>query len=329
MLTKQRRYVNLKSLLLLIGIILVVSPVLLRTYYPYGLSLLTTILIYAIFAMSLDLIAGYGGGEMPSFGHGVFFGVAGYTTGLLTTRLITEGPGTFWLVMPISILLAALVAALIGLVLLHTRGIVFFMVTLAMGQVFFAIAWQWRSLTGGDDGLPGIVRPDLGLPWSMANSTYFYWLVLLFFILSFFLLYRIIRSPLGHALIGISESESRMQSLGYNTRNYKHLCFILAGAFAGLAGSLNAYYLGFISPYSLGITTAALVFFMMILGGAGTLFGPIIGSAIVTLLQYVVSTYTERWLLIFGIVFVLTIMFIPKGIGGYLVQRWKGLRIGA
>lgn len=133
---KQIRYLNSKLLLLIIGIILAVIPLFLTTY---GLSLLTMILIYAIFAMSLDFIAGYGGAQMPSFGHAVFFGIAGYATGLLRMKVITEGPGTFWLIIPISILFAVFVAALIGLVLLRTTGIVFFMVTLAMGQVFLPL----------------------------------------------------------------------------------------------------------------------------------------------------------------------------------------------
>ncbi len=296
----------------LVGILaLLVLPYVLSTYY---LGLVVEMMIFALFAMSLDLLIGYTG--MASLGHAAYFGVAAYATGLLALRLGLS----VWLAVPAGLLLAALTAALFGLLALRTRGSYFLMITLALSQVAWGIAFGWRTLTGGDDGLPDVPRPELGftwgLPWSLADSTPFYYFVLFLVAVGTLLLIRIVASPFGHALRGIRESETRMLALGYNVWRYKLAAFVLAATFAGLAGCLYVYYNRFVSPDYLQVARSAEVLLMVVLGGAGTLIGPAIGAALIVLLQNVISGYTERWLLVLGVVYVLVALFAPRGLVG-------------
>jgi branched-chain amino acid transport system permease protein len=304
-------------LYLLSGIILIVLGILLPAY---ELSLLIQILIFALFAMSLNLLMGYTG--LPSFGHAAFFGVGAYTAALFSTKvpLETNGNVSFLLAMSIAILMAAVVAAIFGLLVLRTSGVYFLMLTLALAQVLWAITFSWRSVTGGDDGVGGITRPDFVLLGPLGSERNYYYLVLLFFALSIFLLYRFVKSPFGNGLIGIRENENRMQSLGYNTWRYKYVAYILAGVFGGLAGVLNVYYICFASPYNLSIDLSGLVMFMVIIGGSGFFVGPIIGAASIFLLRNVISAFTQYWLWIIGAIFVFTIMYAREGIMGYIMM---------
>jgi len=301
----------------LIGILVLLAlPYLLS---PYHLGLAVQMLIFALFAMSLDLLIGYGG--MPSLGHAAYFGVAGYATGLLALRLSLS----VWLAIPAGLLLAALTAALFGLLALRTRGSYFLMITLALGQVVWGIAFGWRSLTGGDDGLPDVPRPNFGLhldlPWSLTNDTSFYYFVLFFVVVGTFLLVRIVTSPFGYALRGIRESETRMLALGYNVWRYRFVAFVLAATFAGLAGCLYVYFNRFVSPDYLHVGRSAEILLMVILGGSGTLIGPAIGAVLIVFLENVVSAYTERWLLLLGLVYVVVALFAPTGLMGLVRER--------
>jgi branched-chain amino acid transport system permease protein len=296
----------------LVGILILLGlPYLLSSY---DLGLVVQMMIFALFAMSLDLLIGYGG--MPSLGHAAYFGIAAYTTGLLALRLGLS----VWFAIPAGLLLAALTAALFGLLALRTRGSYFLMITLALAQVVWGIAFGWRTLTGGDDGLPDVPRPDLGpqlgFPWSLADSTPFYYFVLFFVVLGTFLLIRIVTSPFGYALRGIRESETRMLALGYNVWRYKFVAFVLAAMFAGLAGCLYAYYNRFVSPDYLHVERSAEVLLMVILGGSGTLIGPAIGAALIVFLENVISAYTERWVLLLGLIYVVVALFAPAGLIG-------------
>ncbi len=201
------------------------------------------------------------------------------------------------------------------------------MITLALSQVLWGIAFGWRTLTGGDDGLPEVPRPDLGLPWSMADSTPFYYFVLFFAVVGTLLLVRIVTSPFGYALRGIRESETRMLALGYNVWRYKFVAFVLAATFAGLAGCLYVYYNRFVSPDYVHVARSAEVLLMVILGGAGTLIGPAIGAALIVLLENIISAYTERWLILLGFVYVLVALFAPNGLIG-LVRDFRKRRAG-
>jgi branched-chain amino acid transport system permease protein len=281
----------------------------------YQIGLLTKMLIFAIFAMSLNLALGYGG--LPSLGHAAYFGVGAYTVGLLALRVTAN----FWVDFGAGLAAAAVTAALFGLLALRARGSYLLMITLALAQVLWGIAFGWRGLTGGDDGLPGVPRPAAGLPWSFADGGRFYYLVLAVFGLTVAALALIVHSPFGRALVGIRESECRMEVLGYDTWLHKYAAFVLAGLFAGVAGSLFVYYNGFVSPAYLSIVLSATALIMVILGGAGTFLGPVVGSAAIVFLENVVSAHTQRWLLVLGVIYVAVTLFAPSGLMGLVRGR--------
>jgi branched-chain amino acid transport system permease protein len=308
-LTAATRWRGLAAMSVVGILVLLLLPHFLSTYY---LGLVIQMMIFALFAMSLDLLIGYTG--MASLGHAAYFGVAAYATGLLALKL----GWSVWLALPAGLLVAALTATLFGFLALRTRGSYFLMITLALSQVVWGIAFGWRSLTGGDDGLPEVPRPNLGLSWPLTDETPFYYFVLFCIGVGTFLLIRIVSSPFGFALRGIRESETRMLSLGYNVWRYKLAVFVLAATFAGLAGCLYVYYNRFVSPDYLQVVRSAEVLLMVILGGAGTLIGPAIGAALIVLLDNVVSTYTERWLLVLGVIYVVVALFAPRGVVGFL-----------
>jgi len=273
-------------------------------------------IIFAIFAMSLNLLLGYTG--LPSLGHAAYFGAAAYAIALLSLR-VTQN--TFWIDFPAGLALAAVTSALFGLLALRTHEGYFLMITLALSQVLWGIAFGWKSLTRGDDGIPGVPRPNLGLPWSLSDGVPFYFFVLFFFIVTVALLWVIVRSPFGHALVGIRESEARMKVLGYNVWLYKFVAFILAGLFAGLAGNLFAYYNGFVSPAYLSMIFSATALIMVILGGTGSLIGPAVGAAVIVFLENAISVYTQRWLLVLGVIYVVVTLFAPRGLTGLFAER--------
>jgi branched-chain amino acid transport system permease protein len=284
----------------------------------YQLGLLTKMLILALFAMSLDLILGYAG--LPSLGHAAYFGVGAYTVALLALRVRDN----FWLDFGAGLVAATVTAALFGLLALRAQGSYLLMITLALAQVVWGIAFGWRWLTGGDDGLPGVPRPASGLPWSLGDGTRFYYFVLVVFVVAAAALWLIVCSPFGRALRGIRESERRMEVLGYNTWLHKYVAFVLAGAFAGLAGNLFVYYNGFVSPAYLSIVFSAMALIMVILGGAGTLLGPALGSAVIVFLENAISATTQRWLLVLGIIYVAVTLFAPSGLIGLVKMRASG-----
>ncbi|MFH1775314.1 MAG: branched-chain amino acid ABC transporter permease [Chloroflexota bacterium] len=289
---------------------------------PYLKSMMAKILIFAIFALSLNLIFGYVG--LFSLGHAAFLGVSSYTAAILIVRY---GITNFWLVSPIAILTAVLFAAIFGVIALRASGIYFLLVTLAMGQLLYSITLKWRTMTGGSDGIAGIPYPDLGIPGLTMNATSFYYLVLAVFIICFLLMRRVVNSPFGQALQGIREDERRMRHLGYHTWLYKYIAFIIAGLFAGVAGVLFGSYTTIIVPDYLGVLTSTLVMLMVIIGGTGVFWGPALGAAVVVLLEHYASLYTpERWPLILGGVFILAVMLLRGGISIHLLNLWKKVR---
>jgi branched-chain amino acid transport system permease protein len=297
----------------IVFLLLLISPPFLSSFL---LTLLTQALIYAILAMSLDIILGYTG--LASLGHAAYFGLGAYGVGILTTRY---GAG-FWVALPAGVLLAVAVAAIFGLVALRATGVYFLMITLALGMVVWGLAHRWVTMTQGDNGISAIPRPDLGLPWSLAHSLPFYYFALAGFLISFWILRIIVRSPFGRSLVGIRESESRMRTLGYHVWLHKYIGFVIAGGFAGFAGVLWAYYNGFVSPVDLQLATSVEALLMVALGGRGTLLGPALGAGIIVMLKNLVSVYTHRWLLILGVVYIATIVYAPEGIVG-AVRQWR------
>ena len=289
--------------------------------HSYWLTILTQMLIFAVLAMSLNILMGYTG--LPSFGHAGFFGASAYIVAILGTRYQVG----FWGCFGSGLLFATAIAALFGLLVAHSGGVYFLMITLALGMVIWGLAFRWVTMTGGDNGIAGIPRPDLGLPFSLNDPVVFYYFTLIFFFLVFFLIYIFIRSPFGQSLMGIRESESRMRILGYNTWLHKYLSYVIAGMFGGISGILWAYYNGFVSPMDVELTASFEVFLMVILGGPGTLAGPAIGAGILVFLKNFLSAYTHRWLLILGAVYILAILYAPGGVmelGKRFVRRKEG-----
>lgn len=292
----------------------------------YWTGILSRMLIFAIFAMSLDLLIGYTG--LPSLGHAAFFGAGAYSAGIFYKDLLCPDRGecvavvgNFWFALLLGIAISGIIAALFGLLVLRTRGAYFIMITLALAQMLWAITWGWRSKTNGDDGLSVVFEPGAALP-SSFNAEAFFYVVLGFFVAATALMYLIVKSPFGQALQGIRESETRMLVLGYNVWLYKYLAFILAGIFAGVAGSLFVYLNNFVSPLDIWILPSAEAFLMVVLGGPGTLFGPAIGAGFIVFLENFLSDYTERWLLILGIIYVVVVLFAPRGIFGIARSEW-------
>jgi len=276
----------------------------------YPLTLLTQAAIVAVLAMSLDVLLGYTG--LPSLGHAAYFGVAAYAVGILAT----DHRRGFLVCLAVGLVLATLTAALFGLLAIRATGTYFLMITLALGMVVWGLAFRWVSLTKGDNGIAGVPRPDLGLPWSLGAPLPFFYFVLAAALLAWALLGLLVRSPFGLTLMGIRESESRMHALGYNVWLHKYLAFVISGAFAGFAGVFWAYYNGFVSPVDVQLVTSVETLLMVALGGPGTLAGPALGAALIVFLKNFVSVYTKRWLLILGAVYIGVILFAPRGVLG-------------
>ena len=255
--------------LLLAFLLLAVLP---PFYSSYWITLFTQMLIFAILAMSLDILLGYTG--LSSFGHAAFFGAAAYVVAILSTRYKMG----FLVCFVSGIALTTVISAIFGLLVAHATGVYFLIITLALGMTLWGLAFRWVSMTGGDNGISGIARPDLGLPLSLKDPITFYYVILAFFLISLMLMAVLVRSPFGHSLKGVRESESRMRVLGYHTWLHKYLSYICSAAFGGFAGVFWAYFNGFISPYDMDLTASIEIILMVILGGPGTLIGPALGA---------------------------------------------------
>ena len=291
--------------LVILGVLLVVGPPLLTSYW---VGLLTQAVILAILAMSLDLLLGYTG--LPSLGHAAIFGVAAYGVAVLSTRY----QAGFWTCVAGGILVGTLLSAAIGLVVSHVRDVYFLMITLALGMVLWGLSYRWIPMTGGDNGISGIPRLEAHAGLPMAGPIAFYYVALLVFAVCAGLMVVLVRSPFGLTLRGIRENEPRMRSLGFNTWLHCYLSYVLAGAFASVAGVVWAYYNGFVSPTYLDLTASSELFLMVTLGGPATLIGPVIGAGAIVLLKNVISAYTARWLLILGTVYIVAILAAPQGL---------------
>jgi branched-chain amino acid transport system permease protein len=273
--------------------------------------------VYAILAMSLDLLVGYTG--LASLGHAAFWGLGAYAAGIFSMRVSADA----LLAWPVGICVAVTGAVLIGAVCIRTTGVYFLMLTLAFTQMVFAAAFKWTGLTGGSNGLSGVPKPRLPLV-DLNDGTTFYYVAFAIFIVSLAVLQGVVRSPLGQTFIGIRENEARMRSLGYNTYGYKLVAFVIAGFFAGLGGVVNVAYNGLVTPGDVSWTTSGLAMVMVIIGGVGTLVGPVLGAGLVLLLQNWVSSLPnvgDRWQLVMGLVFVAFVLFARGGIAGLLERR--------
>jgi len=261
------------------------------------------------------VLLGYTG--LPSLGQAAYFGVAAYAVALLATERQVGLVGCA----AAGIVLAAVTAAVFGVVAIRARGTYFLMITLALGMVVWGLAFRWVSLTKGDNGVSGVPRPELG-PLSLSAPLPFFYFALVTAAVSWALLGLLVTSPFGLGLKGIRGSESRMEALGYNVWLHKYLAFVIAGVFAGIAGVLWAYYNGFVGPTDVQLVTSVEALLMTALGGPGTLIGPVLGAGIIVFLKNFVSVYTKRWLLILGAVYIGVILFAPRGVvGAFRRQR--------
>jgi branched-chain amino acid transport system permease protein len=284
----------------------------------YYLQLFSRIMIIAIFAMSLDLLVGYAG--LVSFGHAAFYGLGAYTLWAISPE---TAAANFYLALPASILVAAVAALVIGLLVLRSSGVYFIMVTLAFSQMFYYYALRSKSV-GGSDGVYVNVRPDPTIldwtPFNLGRPMEFYYVVLALMALTYLLLRYVNASLFGRALVGIKSNEQRLRSLGFKTFRYKLAAFVLAGGLAGLAGFLDAAKDGFVNPGLFGWQLSGEVLMVVILGGMGTLHGPIIGAFALALIQEHLSDATKHWLLPMGIFIILAVLALPHGIAPWLKQ---------
>ncbi len=286
--------------------------------------LLTQFCIFAILAMSYDILLGYTG--IISFGHAMFFGIGAYTTAIMLSDF---GPtvGIFAASIVVGIVLSAIISVISGALTLRLKSHFYAMFTLAISGLFLVLAEKWRTVTKGNDGFT-FRAPEL-----FRERLYFYFLVLICLVIVFILLKRIVASPFGKVLIAIRENEQRTRSLGYKTLGYKIIASVIAGVVASLAGSLYVISLRFVntSVLTMDITLDALM--MTIIGGVGTLIGPIIGAGVIEFAQHYLSGLArdypifERWIIFFGILYILAVIFFPRGIVGTISSSYNGWKL--
>jgi branched-chain amino acid transport system permease protein len=275
----------------------------------YSAKLLAEILVFGVFAMSLDLLLGYGG--LPSLGHAAYFGTSAYVAAIFSVRLGLP----LWVAVAAGLTASVLAAAIFHLVALRTAKAYYLMISLAFSQVLWSIAVSWTAVTGGDNGLAIAPLVIFG-----SSRGYLAVLVVVFF-LCLGAMWIVVSSPFGYALRGIRENERRMEALGYHVWAYKYVLTLVSALFAGIAGELFLYLENFVGPSALSVTLSAQVLMMTVVGAAGTLFGSVIGAIVFVFLQHVLSTYTARWLSVMGLVYVVVALYAPAGLFSVFFRR--------
>lgn len=273
----------------------------------YYTNLASQVLIAALFALSLNLLVGYAG--LTSLGHAGYLGLSAYVSGWLMLNL-------HWNHMEAAITAlgaSTVMAAIFGLVALRATGLGFLMITLALGQILWGIAYRWASVTGGDNGLSGLGRPS-PFGFDLGSANHFYYFTLAVFALIWGAIAVWAGSPFGVTVRATRDQPRRMSALGYNVWLIRWITFVVSGFFGAAAGLMYVYYHQFISPHSLSLANSAEMLLMVIAGGPGTLAGPVIGAALVVLLKNVASGFVERWIMLLGFVFIFIVMFVPGGI---------------
>ena len=281
----------------------------------FYISLITEMMIYGLLAMSLDVLLGYTG--LLSFMHNAYLGISAYAVGLF---LIHVSPASFWLACLAGIAFTCVVALPVGWVQVRTGGLAFALLTLAFGMMFHTIVWKWYDVTGGDDGLMGMPNPDISLfGITIGNSgdpLVMYMFTLVIVTLCFFLTRRIINSPFGAVLEAIRENESRAAFIGINVRKYKLLGWMMSCLLASIAGVLFILYKGYIGPSTMSAFAGAGILMMVLLGGMGSLWGPLAGAFFFIYIQDYISTMTEHWEIYLGLVVIFLVLFMPTGFAG-------------
>ena len=303
--------------------VLVVAGLLLLPLYTslsgniFMLTLFTRIVIFALAAASLNLIMGYGG--MMSFGHAAYLGIGGYAVGILAA----EGVGSGFIQWPVALLASALFALVIGALSLRTRGVYFIMITLAFAQMAYYVA-SGLARYGGDDGLTIYKRSDFGGLINLSDRVQFYYLCLACLLGGLYLIWRIVNSRFGLVVQGLRSNEARMQAIGFPATRYRLVCFVISGTICGLAGALLANNTDFVSPAVMYWTRSGDLMVMVILGGMGSLFGPVLGAIVYLVLEEFLSQVTEYWAMILGPLLLLIVLFGRGGIDGLLGRLRHG-----
>jgi len=290
----------------------------------YAVTLATSIVIYSIYVTSANLLTGYTG--LISLGQAMFWGSAAYVAAILTTRGIVTN---FYLILPIALLTVIVLSSFFGVLALRVKRLYFMIVTFAFGHVVWCIAmYPMQQITLGYDGIKDIPRPSPGFSLSTASAAGFYYLVLAVAAICFFVVHRVIKSPFGHALMGIRDNEHRMIALGYNTFTYKYLCYMLSAVIAGVSGLLFAFFNGYVNPTELHWMWSGDALMIMFIGGVGSFWGPLLGAFAYTGLRYWISSYTMYWFGIEGIIFIFVVLFFRGGIAGFIVNLKRKLTYG-
>jgi branched-chain amino acid transport system permease protein len=312
-----RKY--LVAVLLCLALFPLGAPTLFSDFY---VDLLTKIMIFGIALLGYDIIAGYTG--LVSLGHAMFFGLGGYCAAYSTKALSTHN---LFPMLGVALLCALGVGLLVGYFSIQTKGIFFVFLTLAFAQFFYLAAFNLTTITGGDNGIT-LPKVTIGIPkvWEVMVSRPlgFYYLALGFLVLAYLWCHRVISSPFGKILVAIRENEERVSFLGFNVRRIKMKAFMISAFLGVTAGVLYATYNDFVSPGMLHWTLSGDFILMSVLGGMGTLIGPVLGGAIILYVGDLLSSLTENWMIFIGSFFVLTILFAPQGILGLMLKRrWK------
>jgi branched-chain amino acid transport system permease protein len=283
----------------------------------FYVNMATQVLIYALFALSINMMLGYGG--MVSLGHAGYLGIAGYACILATLAGYNQLAAAIF-----AIAVSTAAAAFFGILSLRAPGLGFIMITLALGQIVWGVAYRANDLTGGDNGIRHPARP---MPFGIdiRDAASFYYFTLVVFAVALFCIWRFSRSPFGASLMGTRDQPRRMRMLGHHVWLVRLITFVMAGFWASVASVLYVYYNLFLSPHAISLQQSAEILLMAILGGASTLTGPIVGAAIITLVKNVVSTYVERWNTLLGVIFVVVIVFMPYGLVPGCRQLWQSL----
>jgi branched-chain amino acid transport system permease protein len=313
--TPQRRWLIAAAAGFVVALLLPRAGV--PTFY---VSLLTQAWIYAIVAMSLDLLVGFTG--LVNFSQAALFGVGAYAVAIAATRFHVVD---FFPVICLGVVAAVVTAAIFGLVALRSEGVGFIIITIALNEIVWGLAYQWVSVSGGDNGITGIVRPPVG-PFDVSANAGYYYVCLAFFAISLVLLSIVVRSPFGLVLKGVRETPRRMRALGYNVWLYRYLAMMISAAFAGLAGVLFAWYNQFVGPVSLSLDQSTQILIMVILGGIGTLYGQLFGALVVVFLSNELSAVTQRWETVLGVVYFVVVMYAPGGLVTLVPNLWARLR---
>lgn len=292
---------------LALGLLLLALAVPFIAGNDYYINIGSQIAIAALFALSLNLAVGYAG--LTSLSHAGYLGLAAYTSAWLMLNL-----GWSHLPAALAALLGTTVmAGLFGLIALRAAGLSFLMITLALGQILWGVAYRWNGVTGGDNGLSGLTRPaPFGIDLNDATHFYYFALVVLFVVWGLITIW--VRSPFGATIQGTRDQPRRMHALGYDVWLIRWITFTVSGFFGAVGGLLYVYYQQFISPHSLSLSNSAEMLLMVIAGGPATLSGPVLGAALVVLLKNVASAYIDRWIMLLGFVFIFIVMFVPGGI---------------